>query len=422
MLGFRRLKLSFKQAKRTATAIASQVQTELLQKTSAGPVPITSKLEIVDTLTRPVWPAFRVLDPQGQLLPDAPDLDVNKELCQKMYTTMCRLQSFDDVFYNAQRQGRISFYMQNSGEEASQIGSASVLASNDMVFTQYREAGVLFWRGFSVQQAADQCFSNEKDLGKGRQMPVHYGTKELYFQTVSSPLTTQLPQAVGAAYSYKLDKADNVAVVYFGEGAASEGDFHAALNFSSTLQTPMIFFCRNNGYAISTPTEDQFRSDGIIARAAAYGMLGIRVDGNDVFAVQLATAAARKMAIEQSRPVLIEAMSYRRGHHSTSDDSTRYRSAEEIKLHHEGSDPVTRLRAFMEERGWWNGELEESVRQAERAAVMNALETAERRPKPPVSELFSDVFAERTTQLLKQEQELAEHIKKYPDHYNDSGH
>ena len=185
-------------------------------------------------------------------------------------------------------------------------GSASALSPSDIIFAQYREVGVLLWRGFTVQQCADQCFSNEADLGKGRQMPVHYGSQQFNFQTISSPLATQMPQAVGAAYSLKLSNADSIAVCYFGEGAASEGDFHAALNFSATLEAPMIFFCRNNGYAISTSSAEQFRGDGIVSRAAGYGIHAIRVDGNDVFAVHMATAAAREIALTQSCPVLIE--------------------------------------------------------------------------------------------------------------------
>jgi TPP-dependent pyruvate/acetoin dehydrogenase alpha subunit len=143
-------------------------------------------------------------------------------------------------------------------QEATHIGSAAALQPTDLVLAQYREAGVLMWRGFSLGQFADQCFSNQGDLGKGRQMPVHYGTAALHFQTISSPLATQIPQAVGAAYGLKLeDKAQGrgpeerrCAVCYFGEGAASEGDFHAALNFAATLEAPVLFFCRNNGFAI----------------------------------------------------------------------------------------------------------------------------------------------------------------------------
>lgn len=141
--------------------------------------------------------------------------------------------------------GRISFYMTNYGEEASHIGSAAALNNEDVVFAQYREAGVLLWRGFTLQQFVDQCYGNNDDVGKGKQMPIHYGSKELNFITISSPLATQMPQAVGSAYALK--GKNRITVCYFGDGAASEGDAHAAFNFAATLECPIIFFCRNNG-------------------------------------------------------------------------------------------------------------------------------------------------------------------------------
>lgn len=292
-----------------------------------------------------------------------------------------------------------------------------------MVFAQYREQGILLWRGFTVQQAADQCFSNEADLGKGRQMPVHYGSRDLHYQTISSPLGTQIPQAVGAGYAYKNKNSPNLPICYFGEGAASEGDFHAAMNFAATLDVPMIFFCRNNGYAISTPVHDQYRGDGIGGRAAGYGMHVIRVDGNDIFAVRAATAEARRLALEKSKPVFIEAMTYRLGHHSTSDDSTRYRSIHEIKEWQEKNDPLTRFRLYMEQRGWWDADKERAVRDEERVAVIQAMEKAEKRAKPPLHEMFEDVYEKKPSHILKQEEELLEHIKKYPEHYlNDNHH
>ena len=134
------------------------------------------------------------------------------------------------------------------------------------------------WRGFTLDQFTNQCFSNDLDLGRGRQMPVHYGSKALQYHTVSSPLGTQLPQAVGVAYRLKLAKKPNVAFCFFGDGCASTTDFHSAMNFAATLKAPVVFFCRNNGYAISTPVTDQYAGDGIISRAPGYGMAAIRVD------------------------------------------------------------------------------------------------------------------------------------------------
>jgi len=399
-----------------------QGEDDSMQLTGQGLVPTTQTMNFIDTQENDLWPVFRILSRDGALLPgtSAP-AHLGQEQLVDMYKSMVRIASLDDVFYNAQRQGRISFYMQNTGEEATHIGSASALTNDDVVFAQYREVGVLLWRGFSLQQAADQCFSNEMDLGKGRQMPVHYGSKELNYQTISSPLATQLPQAVGAAYALKLDKKKACTICYFGEGAASEGDFHAALNFAATVEAPVIFFCRNNGYAISTPVKDQFRGDGIISRAAGYGMKALRVDGNDIFAVHMATAEAKRIAVEEGRPVLIEAMSYRRGHHSTSDDSTRYRSQEEITHWSEHLNPITRLRTYLEAQGWWDEAKDSALRESERAMVMTALETAEQRPKPDVAELFEDVYKEKTDNLLKQQKELKAHMALYPEYYN-AGH
>ena len=248
-------------------------------------------------------------------------------------------------------------------------------------------------------------------------MPVHYGSKQHNFQTISSPLGTQIPQAVGAAYSLKLSNKKAISACYFGEGAASEGDFHCGLNLASTRETPVVFICRNNGYAISTPATEQYRGDGIISRAAGYGMLGIRVDGNDILAVYAATTLARKTAIELSRPVIIEAMTYRRGHHSTSDDSTRYRSIDEIQTWQKKMDPMKRFRSYLELKGWWSQKEEEIMRVEERKSVIAALNNAEKKPKPALSMMFDDVYYKKPKHLLKQESDLLTHIAKYPDKY-----
>mmetsp|Transcript_8187 Transcript_8187/g.10595 ORF Transcript_8187/g.10595 Transcript_8187/m.10595 type:complete len:338 (-) Transcript_8187:80-1093(-) len=333
-----------------------------------------------------------------------------------MYEFMVRLKEMDEVMLASQRQGRISFYMTATGEEAIHIGSASSIEMGDTVLAQYREQGVLLWRGASLQQLADQCFSNEADTGKGRQMPVHYGSKEHNFQTISSPLGTQLPQAVGVAYAHKLNKDGHISVCYFGEGAASEGDFHAALNMASTLEAPIVFFCRNNGYAISTPAHEQFRGNGIASRAIGYDMPAIRVDGNDIAAVSIAMSKAKEIASKQSRPVLVEAMTYRVGHHSTSDDSTRYRSVEEINQAKE-SCPIQRTKNFLIKNEWWDEESDVKLRETERRSVLKAIEVAERRNHPsPVTDLFSDVYDKLPKHLEEQQHEFIQHLEKYPDH------
>ena len=216
------------------------------------------------------------------------------------------------------------------GEEATTVGGAAGLEPQDMIMAQYREQGALMFRGFSLEDFMNQMFSNDKDLGKGRQMPIHYGSNELNYMTISSPLGTQIPQAAGYAYGQKLQgKEAKLLFVTLVKALRSEGDFHAGLNMAAVHQAPVIFFCRNNGYAISTPSDEQYVGNGIASRGVGYGIKTIRIDGNDILAVLKAVQYARAYALEHNKPVLIEAMSYRLGAHSTSDDPSGYRTKEE---------------------------------------------------------------------------------------------
>ncbi|GAM25153.1 hypothetical protein SAMD00019534_083280, partial [Acytostelium subglobosum LB1] len=376
----------------------------------------TNKLE--PQVLKDYIPCYTVMDQNGVVNPPSADPNFSQEMVTKMYSTMLMLNTMDSIFYDVQRQGRISFYMTSFGEEAIHIGSAQALTLEDTIFAQYRESGVLMWRGFTLDEIANQCCSNELDPGKGRQMPVHFGSKRINVQTISSPLTTQLPQAVGAAYTQKLLGQKACTVVYFGEGAASEGDFHAAMNIAATLSAPCIFFCRNNKWAISTPSHEQYRGDGIAGRGPnGYGMTTFRVDGNDLWAVYNVTKMAREIAVEKGLPVLIEAMTYRVSHHSTSDDSSRYRTTEEINHWKEKKNPVNRLKNYMVRKGWWSEELEKTTVKEAREAVKNALMKAEKQKKPKISELFTDVYDDIPDHLKLQQQELIEHLKLYPDEY-----
>lgn len=243
--------------------------------------------------------------------------------------------------------------------------------------------------------------------------------------TISSTLATQIPQASGAAYALKLKTLQNpnvapqIVACYFGEGAASEGDFHAALNIAATRSCPVVFICRNNGYAISTPTLEQYRGDGIASRGVGYGIDTIRVDGNDIFAVREVTKEARRMALENGcRPVLIEAMSYRVSHHSTSDDSFAYRARVEVEDWKRRDNPITRLRKWMENKGIWNEDLERELREKARKDVLAEFAAAEREQKPALKELFTDVYEELTPELKAQMAELKSVIETYPNEYD----
>jgi 2-oxoisovalerate dehydrogenase E1 component alpha subunit len=179
---------------------------------------------------------------------------------------------------------------------------------------------------------------------------------------------------------------------------------------------------RNNGYAISTPSTEQYKGDGIASRGVGYGMDTIRVDGNDVWAVYNASVAARKLAVEQNRPVLIEAMTYRVGHHSTSDDSSKYRDRHEVERRAEMDNPITRLRKWLELKEWWSKEEEDHYRKDARKVIMKSFLTAEKRKKPSVDELFTDVYDELPPNLVEQRKELADLMKKYPKHYSTDGY
>ncbi|XP_031637106.1 2-oxoisovalerate dehydrogenase subunit alpha, mitochondrial [Contarinia nasturtii] len=364
-------------------------------------------------------PIYRVLDRSGNILDNSQEPQLSREVVQKMYRNMIQLSIMDKILYESQRQGRISFYMTHYGEEATQIGSAAGLHRDDLIYGQYREAGVLLWRGFTVEQFVDQCYGNVGDKGKGRQMPVHYGSKELNFVTISSPLATQMPQAVGAAYALKRRPNNNQCVVtYFGEGAASEGDAHAAFNFASTLSCPVILFCRNNGFAISTPSSEQYQGDGIAGRGpAGYGIAAIRVDGTDIFAVYNATRAARDYVMKHNKPVIIEAMAYRVGHHSTSDDSTAYRSAEEIEVWQNSEHPINKLQNYMTKKGWWNEHDENEYTKSIRKQILTQISVSEKKPKADWRQLFSDVYNEMPQHLIDQQREMEEHCEEYGKHY-----
>lgn len=382
-----------------------------------GTVKFTSNLQFISSSPEERIPCYRVLNDNGQPILRTDSIGIGKELAVKMYTDMVTLQVMDTLFYEAQRQGRISFYATTIGEEAINIASAAALNINDLVFPQYREPGVLLWRGFTLQDFANQCFGNKADLGKGRQMPIHYGSNKLNYFTVASTVATQIPHAVGAAYSLKMDGKDACTITYFGDGGTSTGDFHAALNFAAVLEVPVIFFCRNNGWAISTPIRDQFRSDGVVVKGKAYGVPSLRVDGNDALAIYSAVHEAREMAINKHTPVLIEALTYRAGHHSTSDDSTKYRPANEIEWWKTDQNPVTRFRKWIESEGWWTAEAESEVRSSMRQQLSHAIQVAERAEKPPIVEVFRDVYDISPPNLNEQEILLRETIKKHPQDY-----
>ncbi|WP_414827501.1 thiamine pyrophosphate-dependent dehydrogenase E1 component subunit alpha [Alteromonas sp. H39] len=361
-------------------------------------------------------PMLQILQPDGSLHDEAVEPDIDRETATRIYDTMEYIRVLDERMIGAQRQGRISFYLASTGEEAASVASAAALSDNDMIMSQYREQGALAYRGYTTTQFMNQMFSNQEDPNKGRQMPIHYGDKPLNFMTISSPLGTQIPQASGYAYGQKMAGNEAITICYFGEGAASEGDFHAGLNMAAVLNCPVIFFCRNNGYAISTPADEQFAGDGIASRGIGYGVKTIRVDGNDPLAVYAATKQAREIALKENCPVLIEAMTYRLAAHSTSDDPTGYRSREEEDKWR-AKDPIQRMAKWLTSKGWYDEDANKKLIEKSRQDVLAALKTSEKVDICPIEDIVTDVYDDVPWHLKEQLDALKSHIKKYPDAY-----
>ncbi|KAJ5776262.1 uncharacterized protein N7511_001273 [Penicillium nucicola] len=413
-------------ARRWSSSISQRPGSDSVRFPGAVNSKFTTDMTFLKASDLPAIPTYRVMDSDGELVDKTrPAPDVTDEEVLTWYKNMLSVSVMDVVMFEAQRQGRLSFYMVSAGEEGITVGSAAALTPDDVVFAQYREAGVFQQRGFTLKNFMSQLFANCNDTGRGRNMPVHYGQNYPRMHTISSPLATQIPQAAGAAYALKLqdmqspNKDPRIVACYFGEGAASEGDFHAALNIAATRSCPVVFLCRNNGYAISTPTLEQYRGDGIASRGVGYGIDTIRVDGNDVFAVHEAMKEARRRALSDGgRPVLIEAMSYRVSHHSTSDDSFAYRARVEVEDWKRRDNPIIRLRKWLENQGLWNEDKEKETRDQMRKDVLKEFGEAEQEMKPPLREAFRDVYEEITEEQREQMSELKRILETYPDEYD----
>ncbi len=321
------------------------------------------------------------------------------------YRLMVLSRTTDERCLALQRQGRIGFYAPLLGQEAAQVGCALALTAEDWVFPAYRELAVALARGVPLKSIIDQLIGNSADLTKGRQMPNHFGFREFRFVTASSPIGTQITQAVGAAMAAQRRREAVVTVPFFGDGATSSNDFHAGLNFAGVFRTPTIFFCQNNQWAISLPRDKQTRSKTLAEKAEAYGFPGVVVDGTDLNAVYRAVVQARARAVQGDGPTLIEAQVYRLGPHSTSDDPKRYRTDAEV-AEWKARDPLARLRADLAAAGQLDDAADQKVWEEARAEVAAAIEAGERSPPMPPESIFEDVFATLTPRLEAEREEF----------------
>jgi pyruvate dehydrogenase E1 component alpha subunit len=318
-----------------------------------------------------------------------------------LFRKMLLLRAFDEKAIALQRAGRIGFFVPSFGQEAAEAGSAFALRDGDWIFPSYRDQGVALVRGCPLETLVGQLFGNASDATKGRQMPNHWCDRNVPIVSVSSPVATQLPHAVGAAYAARLRREKVAVIAYFGDGGSSTGEFHAALNFAGVFGTPNVFFCSNNQYAISVPFSRQTATASIAEKAAGYGFPGVRVDGNDLLAVHRVTRDALEKARAGGGPTLIEALTYRMGPHSTSDDPTRYRTREEV-AEWERKDPLRRLAGHLKRIGLADDAAAERMSAEARDEVARTVRACEAAPAVPRESLVEDVYAEMPWHLAEQ--------------------
>lgn len=352
----------------------------------------------------------QVLDEEGIVV--APDLEPHLpvEFLWRAFEGMLTVRVIDERMLMLQRQGRIAFYGAATGQEAAIVGSGLALEPQDWVFPALREVGVALLRGYSLQDLAHQLFGTRDDILKGRQMPCHYSDRRVRHVSWSSCVGNQVPQAVGVALAARYMGDPVVVMAYLGDGATSEGDFHVAMNFAAVFRAPVVFFCQNNHWAISVPVTRQTASKTIAIKAVAYGMEGVRVDGNDLLAVYQVTRRAVEKARTGGGPTFIEAFTYRMGAHSTSDDPSRYRDPEEVERWR-SRDPIERFRRYLIWKGLWDADREQALVQRIRDDLMAAIQKAESTPPPPVESLFEDVYATPPRHLREQQMAFEAYLR-----------
>lgn len=354
--------------------------------------PTTSRPAIRQTQPDGRLPMFGLINPDGSVLDRLP---ITLEEMKTLYVDMVEARVFDAKSIAMQRQGRLATYAPFRGQEAAQIGAAAALHDEDWVAGTYRDAALNWRAGYPWELLILGRTGDER----GGQVP-----EEINVLPPSITVGGHMIHAVGLAWAEKLQHTARIALTSFGDGATSEGDFHEAMNFASVYATPTVFFCQNNGYAISYPTSEQTKSESIAIKASAYGMPGVQVDGNDVVAVLVAVREAAARGRAGQGPTLIEALTYRMGPHTTADDPTRYRPGSEDDEWEE-KDPLTRVRRLLEQQGEWSEDWQSELEDQAALNIERAVEWAEAMPQPTFEEMFNRMYAEPTAPLRKQLEE-----------------
>jgi len=333
-----------------------------------------------------------------QVLNEKGNIDKNlmpkltKEKIKQLYESMILVRTFDDKAFSLQRQGRIGTYLQVKGQEAIQVGATILLEDKDWLFPMYRNSAALIIRKHPMEMILQYWSGDERGL----KSPDNVNNFP-----IAIPVGSHIPHAVGAAWAAKLKGDKTISLVFFGDGATSKADFHTGMNFAGVFQVPAVLICENNQYAISVPRKIQTNSETIAQKAIAYGIRGIQVDGNDIFAVYKAAKEAIDLARKGKGPTLIECLTYRISDHSTSDDASRYRSKKEVAFWMK-RDPVERLERYMARKKILNPSYKEQVLKEAKEKVENAVKLFEKIPEQDKSEICNYTFAELNQQLQEQ--------------------
>jgi 2-oxoisovalerate dehydrogenase E1 component alpha subunit len=329
----------------------------------------------------------------GQLMKHR-KLGLSDERAVEMYTYMQKARKFDERGFLLQRSGKIAFHVSGIGQEVAQVAAAFALEKGkDYFLPYYRDYGFVLSVGMSVRELMLSVFAKAEDPNSGgRQMPGHFSHKKLNIVTGSSPVTTQVPHAVGFALAAKMKKLDFVTFATFGEGSSNQGDFHEGCNFAGVHKLPAIFMCENNQYAISVPLHKQIAGN-ISERAAGYGFPGVKVDGNDALEVYRVMKEARERAVRGEGPTLIEAVMYRVSPHSTSDDDMLYRTKEEVDANR-AKDGIPLYRKYLIDCGLWSDEQEKELLEKLKQEITDATHYADQAPFPQPEDTLRHVYAE----------------------------
>lgn len=319
----------------------------------------------------------------------------------ELYRHLRRVRLLDERLVQLQRQGRVAFHGSCAGQEAAPVAAGLALRPSDWIFPALRESYVMLVRGYPLERYLAQDFGTSLDPSKGRQMPSHQSARSVNVVSWSSCIGTQLPQAVGMALAAKKLGKSDISLAFLGDGATSHPDFHAALNFAGVFRAPCVFVCQNNQFAISVPVERQSGNPLLFEKAAAYGIPGERVDGNDPELVQVAIAEAAERARSGAGPSFVECLTYRVGPHSSSDDPSLYRDEAVTRAWVE-RDPVALVRSRLLADGSLDDARDLQLTQQLTAELDVAVAAAEQAPPPPLSSLFDDVYAKRPPHLVEQ--------------------